>query len=373
VSLIGDVLTGNHTGVKMKELTDSQRQENVQRVKNGQPPIVPGMPEGIARLTNMVTLPNGKTDANNQHFAFISTDLPEENWPWPTSGWNWRDQFAQRQRDYTNGLFWFAQHDPELPGWFKEQCLQWGYAKDEYVDNGNFPRQVYVREGRRMKGKYFFTAKDAQPAKADERPPIHASSITASHYAIDSHAVRKREPGQIHLDGFLSYPTQPYTVPFGVIVPDSPLENLLGPVPVSGSHIGFSTLRMEPCWMALGQAAGVVAGLSIKHKCAVAAVPVPALQQTLIGQQAVLIYFKDVKPDHPQFAALQFLGLRGMLPQWEARTDQPVTQEDIAAWQTNLKGLGSSIAPKSAETRGKYLQRVYDVIRNMPAEKIGKG
>ena len=30
------------------------------------------------------------------HLAFISTDLPEENWPWPTSSWEWRDTFALR-------------------------------------------------------------------------------------------------------------------------------------------------------------------------------------------------------------------------------------------------------------------------------------
>ena len=45
------------------------------------------------------------------------------------------------------------------------------------------------------------------------------------------------------------------TDPLGVILPRN-VDNLLLPVPVSGSHIGFSTLRMEPCWMALGQAAG---------------------------------------------------------------------------------------------------------------------
>jgi hypothetical protein len=169
----------------------------------------------------------------------------------------------------------------------------------------------------------------------------------------------------------LSYPTQPYTVPYGVIVPDSPLENLLGPVPVSGSHIGFSTLRMEPCWMALGQAAGVAAGLSIKNKCSVAAVPIAALQQALIAQKAVLIHYTDMKLDHPHFAALQFMGLKGVLPQWEAKPDQPVSKEDAVAWQAQLKGL-SAITPKVAETRGQYLQRFYEAIRTLPAEKVGK-
>lgn len=116
-------------------------------------------------------------------------------------GWAWRDRFAERLRDYTLGLLWFAQHDEALPAHFREACLQWGLAADEYRDNDGFPRQVYVREGRRLEGCYFFTAKDALPEAEGKRPPLHRSSVTASHYALDSHAVRKREPGRIHLDG----------------------------------------------------------------------------------------------------------------------------------------------------------------------------
>ncbi|WP_128547545.1 FAD-dependent oxidoreductase [Larkinella soli] len=309
VSLIEDVKTGRHTGVEALKLTDAQRVENLRRAKEGLPPEVPGMPVGIARLTNMVKLPNRKNDGNNQHLAFLSTDLPEENWPYPTSGWEWRDRFARRLREYTEGLFYFAQNDPELPEWFRKECLEWGWAKDEYVDNGNFPRQIYVREGRRMKGKYLFKAQDAQPVTPGGRPPLHADSITASHYALDSHAVRKREAGKIHLDGFLSYPSAVYTVPFGVIVPDSPLENLLAPVPASATHIGFSTLRMEPCWMALGQAAGTAAALCVRQNTSVHALDVPTLQKALIQQKAILVYFKEVPPGDQKFEAMQWEAL----------------------------------------------------------------
>ena len=59
-----------------------------------------------------------------------------------------------------------------------------------------FPRQVYVREGRRFDGVYFFTAKDALPTASGERPPLHANSVTASHYALDSHAARKGKLGE---------------------------------------------------------------------------------------------------------------------------------------------------------------------------------
>lgn len=308
-SLIEDVKTGTYTGVAMSTLTDAQKAENLRRTKQGLPPEIPNMPKGIARLTNMVKLPNGKNDGNNQHHAFISTDLPEENWPYPTSGWDWRDRFAQRLREYTEGLFYFAQNDPELPEWFRKECAEWGWAKDEYTDNGHFPRQLYVREGRRMKGKYIFKAQDAQPVKPGQRPPLHADSITASHYALDSHAVRKREPGRIHLDGFISYPSAVYTVPFRVIVPDSPLENLLAPVPASATHIGFSTLRMEPCWMALGQAAGTAAAQCVEKKQSVHELSVTELQKALLKQKAILVYTKGMTTDDPNFEANQLAAL----------------------------------------------------------------
>jgi hypothetical protein len=308
-SLIEDVKTGTYTGVAMSKLTDAQKAENLRRTKEGLPPEIPNMPKGIAWLTNMVKLPNGKNDGNNQHHAFISTDLPEENWPYPTSGWEWRDKFAVRLREYTEGLFYFAQNDPELSEWFRKECAEWGWAKDEYTDNGHFPRQLYVREGRRMKGKYIFKAQDAQPVKPGQRPPLHADSITASHYALDSHAVRKREPGRIHLDGFISYPSAVYTVPFRVMVPDSPLENLLAPVPASATHIGFSTLRMEPCWMALGQAAGTAAAQCVQKRQSVHDLSVTELQKALLKQKAILVYTKGITTNDPNFEANQLAAL----------------------------------------------------------------
>ncbi|WP_234734944.1 FAD-dependent oxidoreductase [Tellurirhabdus bombi] len=369
VSFIEDTWTGNFTGVAIKKLTPAQREENKKRRQQGLPPIVTGTPEGILRITNIVKLPNGKTDGNNQHFAFLSTDLPEENWPWPASGWEWRDRFADRLRDYILGLFYFAQNDPEMPEWYRKSIANWGLAKDEYTDNNNFPRQVYVREGRRMKGQYWFTTHDAQPATPGARPPIHADSITASHYAIDSHAVRKRETGRIHLDGFLSYPTRPYTVPFGTIVPTKgtagQIENLLAPVPVSGTHLGFSTLRMEPCWMALGHAAGVAASLCLSKKQKVSQLSRRLLQEELIKQKGILMYFSDVKPNHPQFEALQFFALRGFLPDWKAELDRPATATELADWKRRIDKT-IPFAAKEGQTRGQVLQALYESARKLP-------
>ncbi|MDR3194122.1 MAG: FAD-dependent oxidoreductase [Tannerella sp.] len=332
LSLVEDVLTGRHTNASMMDVTEEMTEENRRHILSGQPTKLPGDSWGIAKITNIVHVPNQKTDANNQHAAFISTDLPEENWPWPTSSWEWRDRYAQRLREYTEGLFWFARNDTALPAHFREAVGEWGLAGDEYPDNGHFPRQVYVREGRRFEGMYFFTANDALPATPGGRPPVHAASITAGHYALDSHAVRKREAGRVHLDGFISYPASVYTVPYGVIL-SREVDNLLLPVPVSGSHIGFSTLRMEPCWMALGQAAGAAAHLAIEDNVSVQNIDILKLQDLLLSRHATLIYFRDLSADHPHFPLLQKMALRGYLPGWEALPDAPVDNETLIRWK----------------------------------------
>jgi hypothetical protein len=239
----------------------------------------------------------------------------------------------KRLRNYTLGLLWFTQNDPELPQWFRDQARQWGLAKDEYQDNGYFPRQVYVREGRRIQGEYDFSAHDAVVAPDAARTVIHPSSITAAHYAIDAHALRKREPGKRALDGFLGlgHITRPYTVPYGVIVPRK-IDGLLVPVAVSATHLGFGTLRMEPCWMAMGQAAGVAAHLAIQSGRPVRQIEVPRLQRQLLEQGQVLVPYRDFKGDEPWFKAMQYFGARGFFPFWEAEPQKPVLRGEAVLW-----------------------------------------
>lgn len=357
-SIINDVWTGCNTDKAMQFVTQKMIDENKISIKQGHESKLPGDKWGIAKVVNVVCLPNMKSDANNQHGVFQSTDLPEENWPWPTSSWEWRDKFAKRLREYTEGLFFFIQNDTELPPHFIQSTREWGLAKDEYTDNGYFPRQVYVREGRRFDGLYFFTAHDALPVNIGSRPPIHQQSITASHYALDSHAVRKREEGRIHLDGFLSYPTAVYTVPFGVMVPKF-IDNLLLPVPISGSHIGFSTLRMEPCWMAIGQAAGVTASISIQDNVKVQNVDIRKLQNILIDQNATLIYYKDVEVGSEDFKMVQYMGLKGFLPEWEACLNNPIDKETFDAWM-KLSGMNLENPQSENTTRKEVLYKIYD-------------
>jgi len=128
---------------------------------------------------------------------------------------------------------------------------------------------------------------------------------------------------------------------------------------VSGTHIGFSTLRMEPCWMALGQAAGMAASLSIEDGLAVRKIDVEKLQRELLKGKAVLIYYNDVSPTHPLFQVVQYFGLRGFLPDWNARLDEVVNTDDAAKWLAAAGGHLPLQYQQGITTRGEMLRALY--------------
>src|SRR4029450_5404105 len=104
------------------------------------------------------------------------------------------------------------------------------------------------------------------PLSPEGRPPIHADAIAAGEYPIDSMPMRKRQPGDtIILEGYLGRMgdcARPYQIPYRIIVPKD-VEGLLVPVAASTTHLAFSSIRLEPTWMAMGQAAGIAADLAL--------------------------------------------------------------------------------------------------------------
>jgi hypothetical protein len=65
----------------------------------------------------------------------------------------------------------------------------------------------------------------------------------------------------------LAHLTRPYPIPYRIMIPES-LDGLIVPVAASTTHVAYSSIRMEPTWMALGQAAGTAAHLCIENTTA---------------------------------------------------------------------------------------------------------
>jgi len=210
-------------------------------------------------------IPNRKTDTNN-HGPF-STDNIGMNYEYPEGSYEKRRRIIKAHEEYQKGLMYFIANDPRVPGDVQEKMREWGLAKDEFVDNGNWPHQIYVREARRMIGEYVMTENDVL-VKREVPEPVGMGS-----YAMDSHHVQRyvTEEGFVQNEGDIGVrPREPYRISYGALCPKKDeCENLLVPVCVSSSHIAFGSIRMEPVFMILGQSAGTAAVQAIEDECAV--------------------------------------------------------------------------------------------------------
>lgn len=334
--------------------------------------VAVGRVRSIRDVMNMLPVPNGKTDCNNHHYCMCSTDLPEENQEYADGDAAVRAAFVQRQRDYIQGLLWFLQNDEALPAEFREEALTWGYAGDEFAEHGHFPPQIYVREARRIEGEYTFTENDARVAPGLERAPVHPESIAIGDYPIDSHATRKREAAgrDRALEGFLGlgWLTKVYQIPYGVIVPKR-VDGLLVPVAVSATHMGFGTIRMEPCWMQLGFAAGVAGDLCLAEGTTPRKLPVDALQLELLAANQRITYFADIPWGHPARAAAEYFGTKGLFTSYEARLDDPLQAAEASRWIAAARLLPGGRALPSLPATDRLLPAGADMGPRQPREE----
>ena len=80
-----------------------------------------------------------------------------------------------------------------------------------------------------------------------------------------------------------------YQMPVSLLLPKrAEAANLLVPVCASASHVAYATVRMEPQFMMLGHAAGVVAALSARHGAAVQDVSLAEMHALLVADGAHL-------------------------------------------------------------------------------------
>lgn len=241
---------------------------------------------GRAPIFNEVSLfriiPNGKADLNNR--GPFSTDYIGKNYAYPDGSYAEREKIWKEHILYQKGFYYFLANDPRVPKPLQEEVRQWGLAKDEFVDTGHWPNQLYIREARRMVGPFVASQKDLQ---TDRTKP---DAIGMGSYNSDSHNVQRHvAEGKIVLnEGDVQVPVQPYQIPYRVLLPNkAEAENVLVPVCFSASHIAYSSLRMEPQYMIIGHAAGVAASLALKNNVAVQDVSVPELQKILMAEGGV--------------------------------------------------------------------------------------
>ena len=228
-------------------------------------------------------MPNRKTDTNN-NFAF-STDNIGMNYEYPDGDYSVREKIWKEHEQYTSGLMWTLANHPRVPESVRDVFNRIKLAKDEFVENANWPRQLYVREARRMISDYVMSEKNCK------RIEVVPDSVGMGAYNMDSHNAQRyvTEQGFARNEGDIQIGTRPYPISYRSIRPKAEqCTNLLVPVCLAASHIAYGSIRMEPVFMVTGQSAATAASHAIDQKTSVQMIDNDKLKQRLIEDGQVL-------------------------------------------------------------------------------------
>ena len=209
----------------------------------------------------------------------MSSDWVGQNWGYPEADYTARAQMWTDHIGHHLGLIYTAAYldDARIPASMRTDALTWGWADTEHLDPYDstygsdplfFPKQLYVRAGRRIVGE---VTMDANHLK-ETSPIISTKTVANTSYYLDSHviqAVARDVSGTVRvvLDGGFFDQTSGGSdfatpIPLEVMVPKAAeCSNLTSSFVVSATHVANGQIRMEGSSMQMGQAAGVIAAI----------------------------------------------------------------------------------------------------------------
>lgn len=329
-------------------------------------------PESLKLLEHgsiVTPIPNLKRGWNRPQLVGMQTDYVEAGWPA-------RRKVMDAHWNATMGLLYFLQNDPSVDASRQKSWREFGLAKDEFTDNAHRPYEFYVREARRITGRYIFTQHDAMLAPGLERAPMHEDSIGATEWYLDTHACTPRHiPGALE-EGkmMLDVETFPGQVAYRAILPQG-VDNLLVPVCLSSTHVAWGTIRLEPTWMNLAESAGHAAALSVQQSIPPAQLSPELLLRKLVTTHVMVSFFNDldVASDDPRIPAAQYFSTKGFFADYNARLDEPLKAATEKVWAQKFddprqRAAAVAIAeksdsPPSGKTRGEVLMTLF---KNQP-------
>ena len=278
----------------------------------------------------------------NQKSHMNSPILPGENAAYPEASWPEREKIIARHRDFALGLMWFLQNDESVPEKQRAAFREWGLAKDEFPDHDHIPYEMYVREARRLNGRHVLTEQDNSLPPGLGRTPVQPDSIAITDWYMDSHACTTGSRPGYRYDGklILTEESRPGQIPYRALLPKG-VDNLLVPVCLSATHVAWGAVRLEPVWMATGEAAGFAAALAKREKTTPGQLNPDHLVRTLVEHRQLVSFFNDVKVDAKEdwIPAVEYFGTKGFFASYDARPNEPLTREVAIAWVIGFEQL----------------------------------
>ena len=133
-----------------------------------------------------------------------------------------------------------------------------------------------VRESRRIRGRYVLEAEDLLAGRVFEDAVVHRAD-----FCIDIH--NPTGGGQAETEGCPPR-TQPYDIPMRALQPLQVDNLVLSGRSISGSHRAHASYRVMNIAMAIGQASGTMAAVSIRNGCRISELDYRDVQKSLEEQ-----------------------------------------------------------------------------------------
>ena len=253
--------------------------------------------------------------------------------------WSQRQEALQQAKDKTLGFVYYIQ--TELG--FKHI----GLADDEFPTADKLALVPYHREGRRLRGVTRLTITDIM--NRDDGNLLFRSGISVGDYPVDHHHGCNPKTPKI------KFPAVPsFNIPLGSLIPETIDGLIVADKAISVSNIINGATRLQPCVMLTGQAAGVLAAMSVKKNQQVREINIHKIQQTLLDANAYLMPLIDVTPKDKEFQAIQRVTVSGILKvkgesfQWANRTwFYPDTTITVKAFTEGLKTFDNKAVIKN--------------------------
>lgn len=210
---------------------------------------------------------------------------------WATKANIWR-----QHKDYLSGLHHFLSTDSRVPAAFREQTAVLGLDIRPHEETKGWPHQLYIWVARRLLGNYTVTEHDVMNKTIINDP------IGLAQYGIDVYPLRRiwleKEgkyyvglEGSMFVGGAKGPTNTPYPIPYRAITPlKNECQNLLVPICLSASHVGYASARMEPVFMITGESAGIAAAQAVTENVAVQDIDMMKYMDALKAAKQLLQY-----------------------------------------------------------------------------------
>jgi len=219
-----------------------------------------------------------------------------------------REVAWQNLTNHIKGLVYLLQYDPDprVPAALRTAALTLGWHRDHYLDEGggdslNFPRQLYVREFRRINGALTWNGNDIQGA--DSTTPRSIKTVATASYSMDSHIVYRYESGGVvrNEGNFLESGGGVNGVsplPIEIFLPQaSECTNVSFAFACSATHVAFGAIRMEYTSMESAQSLALAAVQAIDTGSTLQALDYPTLRAAIIASPTLT---GETTPSLPQ-------------------------------------------------------------------------